>query len=76
MLLHKTQKPFKIPILQEHTIVGYNVTAFAFIDDVTFSHLFASDLVRTSQVLCGKFCDCAFEKVSSKAWLWQGWCAL
>lgn len=72
----KTQELFKIPILQEHTIIGYDVTTLAFIDDVTFSHLFSSGLVWTGQVLCGKFCDCAFEEVSSNAWLGQGWCAL
>lgn len=62
-----TQKIFKIPKLQEHTIIGHDVTALAFIDDVTFGHLFSSGLVRTGQVLCGKFGDCAFEEVGSKA---------
>lgn len=43
---------------------------------MTFRHLFSSGLFWTGQVLCGKFCDCAFEEVSSNAWLGQGWCAL
>lgn len=71
-----TQTLIKTPELQEHTFIGQDVTTLAFVDDVSFSHLFSSALVWTSQVLCGKFCDRAFEEVSGDARLGQGWCAL
>lgn len=67
---------FGVLIIKVLTIIGDDVSALAFIDNMTFSQWFSSGLVRAVQVLCGQLGDCALQEISSNAGLWQGWCAL